>query len=145
MNKVILMNIFPLASYRKWLLGVIIVIFFVLFLVDIILRSTTCPAIFDVDCENFTDVFFVFDSGYFLKSVLLFSFALLFLSERAFKWWKWFAIASFPVLVWWIIPPGGDLFDRQAADKVSALFFLSVSILIAISASVYNFKLRKAK
>jgi hypothetical protein len=132
------MKLFPLASYRKWLLGVAVLAGVALFLLDKILRNTTCPASFDAGCENYTDILFAFDAGYFIKTILVVSLSLLFFPERAFKWWRWFAIISIPLLAWWMIPPGGDFFGRQAVDKVSALFFIVGSILIALAAIIYN-------
>ena len=110
-----------------------------------VLQKTNCLQ-YDFSCDNFTNILAVFTWGYFIKSIFLTSLVLFVFPERAFKWWKWFAIVSIPLLTWWIIPPGGYFFGRQAADKISALLFFGVSLLIAVSAAIYNyFKVRKNK
>ena len=137
------MKLFPLASYRKWLLGIGVIAGVGLFLIDKILRNTTCPASFDASCENYTDLLFVFDSGYFIKAIILIALLFLFFPERVFKWWRWFAIASIPLLAWWIIIEDAEFFGHLAASKASGVFFFVASILIAISAIISNYlKLR---
>ena|SRR3989338_2691540 len=110
-----------------------------------VLQKTNCLQ-YDFSCDNFTNILAALTWGYFIKSILVTSLILLFFPERSFRWWRWFAIMSTPLLTWWMIPPGGDFFGRQAADKVSAFVFLVVSIIIALAAITYNhFKLRDKK
>jgi hypothetical protein len=132
-------------------LGVALVAGSVLALLFVILYKKSLGFIFscghnDASCMNNVAIVNTLYWGYFIKSILITSLILLFFPERAFKWWRWFAIVSIPLFTWWMIPPGGDFFGRQAVDKVSAFLFLVVSILIAISATTYNYlKLRGKK
>lgn len=133
------MKIFPIASYRLWLLGVGILAFVVLLSTDTVLRSTTCPTQFYSGCEHYTDVLFGFNSGFFLKSIIITTLILMALPERAFKWWRWFAVVAISFMSWEIYTTethGSGLFmglsssPRLTSDLAGALF-LSLSAAIA--------------
>jgi len=152
------MKLFPIAGYRKWLLGGMLLtlvawggVYFVLYKNSLGIDLSCDSSKYETgnliqECLNKVEILHIFYFGYFIKSILLVSVFLLFLPERAFKWWRWFAIVSIPLLAWWIINASGDLFGHQGTDKASAFFFLVFSLLIAIVATIVNyFKLRKQK
>lgn len=138
------MKIFPLASHRKWLIGIIFLVSVVWVITHVVLERIECGRN-DFSCDNLREILFVFESGYLIKSILASLAGLIFCSERTFKWWSLFAIESIPLLVWWVIPPGGDYFDRQVVEEFSAIFFISMSVLIAISTFGYNYFVRHQK
>jgi hypothetical protein len=95
-----------------------------------------------------------FNEGYFLKAVLVGSLLLLFFPERAFKWWRWFAVFAVPYVVWDIATTethGSGLFaglgqSPQLSSTIDGGLFLLASLLLALSATIYNhFKLRAKK
>ena len=139
------MNIFPLASYRKWLLGVIISS--VAIWVSLYLKSQNISCSYGtVSCIEFINTLDAFVRGLYIFSIIGVSLFLLVLPEYIFKLWRWFAIISVPILTWWITTAVGEFFGHITASYFSGIFFLSASILIAIFASIYNyFKIRKAK
>jgi hypothetical protein len=132
------MNIFPLASYRKWLLGLIVLGAIVWLIVYLLSQKIDCIQ-GTIACNNYINTLDGFVRAPFIPSVILSSFFLLFFNERAFKWWKWFAVIGIPILVWWITTAVGEFFGHQAASLFSGVFFATVTILIAFSATAYNY------
>jgi hypothetical protein len=141
------MKLFPLASHRKWLLGIVAIAGGGLFALYLLLYKILSGlyvwcADKDVVCMQNMESLDAFYSGLFLKSIIVVAFLLLFFPERAFKWWRWFALVAIPFLGWWIFAQEGGffgVFDQLAASKVSGYFFFVASFLIAISASFYNY------
>ncbi|MFA5831660.1 MAG: hypothetical protein WC878_07590 [Candidatus Paceibacterota bacterium] len=143
------MKSFFLQSHRRWLMGIILLAGGGAFLLDKILRTTTCPAQFDTACEHYTDVLFAFDSGFFLKSLILSSILLFFLPARAFNWWRWFALIAIPVGIWDIATtkfgsgmPVGSPYD---ASNIDGDLFLGATIIIAFLATLHTLILRHAE
>ena len=137
------MKLFPLAVYRKWLLGVIALtgaVFGVFYLINNkdFLNLANCD-FGTLGCMDKVEIFDAFYSGFFLKLIILSAFLLLFFPERAFKWWRWFALIAVPLLSWWIIVEDAEYFGHRTASNFSGIGFFAVSLLISLSASVFDF------
>ena len=153
------MKLFPIAPYRKWLLGIIVFTGGGLLCLSQIIHPgylTTLCGDSDINrtCWNFWSQIMDggFFSGFFLKAIITSSFLLLFFPERAFKWWRWFALFAIPYAIWDIATTKTDsgLFllgsSPQLTSDIDGALFLGATILIAIATIVYNhFKLRKQK
>lgn len=99
-----------------------------------------------ISCNNYINTLDGFVRAPFILSVVVSAIFLMFFSERAFRWWRWFAIISVPTLAWWITTAVGEIFGHSVASLFSGVFFAVGTIFIAISASIYNyFKIRKTK
>jgi hypothetical protein len=139
------MKLFPIASYRKWLLGVTVFVAVAWGWAYEMSQKIDC-AQGTISCNNYINILDGFVRGPFILSVIISALFLLFFPERAFKWWRWFAIISIPILVWWITTSIGEFFGPQSASLFSGVFFAVMTILIAISAAAYNhLKLRGGK
>ncbi len=145
------MKLFPIAGYRKWLLGGVLLtlvawggVYFVLYKNSLGIDLSCDSSKYETgnlvhECLDKIDILYAFYFGYFIKSILLVSVILLFLPERAFKWWRWFAMPSIPLLVRWIIIEDSDFFGHEGANFYSGFFFLVFSLLIAIVATIVNY------
>ena len=139
------MKLFPIASHRKWLLGVTVSAAMAWWWVYEMSQKIAC-AQGTISCNNYISTLDGFVRGPFIPSVIITALILLFFPERTFKWWRWFALVSIPILVWWIISADGEFFGHRATSLISGIFFGSISILIAISFTIYNhLKLRGKK
>jgi hypothetical protein len=99
------MKLFPIASYRLWLLGIVTLTagtwFFINWLVQPGYSARFCGTDPDIVCILYWNgVFGDLYHSFFLKSIIITTIILMFLPERAFKWWRWFAVVAIPFLMW---------------------------------------------
>ena len=92
------MKAFFAMGDKKLLLAVAIAVGAVIGVLHWILLTTTCPAQPDPSCQHYMSTLLAFDSGFFLKSIVLVALVLLFFSARVFKWWLWSALVVIPLL-----------------------------------------------
>ena len=94
------MKLFPLAAYRKWLLGIGVlagITFWVFYLINTkdFLSLSQCDYGLTA-CRNNVEILDAFYSGFFLKLIILTTVLLMFLPERVYKWWRWSALIAIP-------------------------------------------------
>lgn len=136
------MKLFPIVSHRKWLLGVAFLSAIAWVIAYFMSQKIDCTQ-GTISCNDYINILDAFVRAPFIPSLIFTSFLFLFFSERAFKWWRWFAIVIIPILTWWIMTEDSELFGHGTASYFSGMFFLVISTLIAISSAIYNhFKLR---
>ncbi len=136
------MKLFPIASYRQWLLGVVFLGVIAWLSAYFMSQKIDCTQ-GTISCNDYINTLDALCRPPFILFLFFTPFLFLFFSERAFKWWKWFAIIIIPILTWWIMTEDSELFGHGTASYFSGIFFLVISTLIAISSAIYNhFKLR---
>jgi len=138
------MKLFPIAAYRKWLLGVIMLRLLVWGGVYVLLQKLNC-AHSDMSCSHLLDIYAAFTWDFFLKAIIVSSFLLLFFSKRAFKWWRWFALVAIPYAVWDIATTKTDYgwflsgSSPQLTSDIDGALFLVATLLIAITVITYGY------
>jgi hypothetical protein len=141
--------------HRRWLLGIIVLTGSLSLWLNWFIHpnylTTLCS---EVDVNNACTYFWSqiidggFNFGFGLKAVIITSIIFLFLSARAFRWWKWFALVAIPIGVWDIITTkSGNYFpgSPDVASNIDGEIFLGISILIAIIATIYDFFEKRKK
>ncbi len=131
------MKLFPIASYRKWLLGVAFLGIIAWLSTYFMSQKIDCTQ-GTISCNDYINILDGFVRAPFIPSLIFTSLLFLFFSERTFKWWRWFAIVIIPILTWWIMTEDSELFGHGTASYFSGIFFLVISVLIATSAAIYN-------
>ena len=141
------MKLFPIASHRWWLLGVLVLTGLVWAGLYLVLQTTNClPS--DLACSHLLSVLTAFVWDLLLKSVIVIAMVLMFLPERVYKWWRWFALIAIPYAVWDIIATKTNVSDflggsspRTTSDH-DGVFFASLSMSIVIAAMFFD-KIRR--
>ncbi len=120
-----------------------------LFVSDKILRSTTCPPILspvhDFGCEQHLNFLLAVNAGFFLKSLIVVAFILMLFPERAFKWWRGFALLAVPFSLWWINWTagqnvlGGGFFTTTGISDIVGYVFSGITLVIVLSALIVEY------
>lgn len=130
------MKIFSIASYRFWLAGLAVIAGGVWLCVHwLVLQdgylTRFCGQDLDIFCTHYWGgVFYDFHHGFLLKSVIISALILMLLPERAFRWWRWFAVVAIPLFAWSLtkqLPAYSDAIELNIEGEV----FLSLSIVLA--------------
>ncbi len=130
------MKLFPIAGYRKWLLGFIVLTAITWGGVYAILQKINCINA-DIACGQRLSMLAAFTWDFFPKAIILSTLLIMCFPERVFRWWRWFALVAMPYAVWDILNTKmnidgffGGTSPRITGDH-DGVFFLSFSVVVA--------------
>ena len=147
------MKLFPIARYRLWLLCIVALtaigwgwVYIILFKNSFGVDFTCDAAYYQTPelmqkCLGRAETLYTLYRGFFLKSIIITSILLMLFPERAFKWWRWFAMFAVPLVLYGLNGPSssGSLFSQQVMSDFLGYIFLGISLLIAITATAFDF------
>ena len=133
-----------IPSYRLQLGGIVFACAIVWLGVYVNLNQTTDCLSSDLACSHLLSVLGAFAWDLFLKSVVATALVLMFLPERVYKWWGWFALIAIPYAVLDIVTTKtnisgflGGSSPRTTSDH-DGVFFTSLSVSIVIAAIFFE-------